>query len=165
MLFIPLHVCRLLFRHLPLHCWYPPLLSLAPCFHPVLVSPCMISFILMLVTPLLVGEKKKKPLLKLSSMAGLWFEAAHRLRWELYQVVKQLQEWASPSIFFLGHMLTFSVSLFLYPFVQCLLHSSLSTAWYPLFIHCFHPLLTSASNGLSLSCPNFLQSSIFDFQC
>lgn len=61
LLIVSLDMSNLLFLHLPLHYWYFPLLSLAYCFHHVLVSPYIISLILMLVTPLLVEKKKKSP--------------------------------------------------------------------------------------------------------
>lgn len=56
LLVVPLDVSKLLFLHLSLHYWYSPLLSLAYCFYRVLVSSYIISFILMLVTPLLVEK-------------------------------------------------------------------------------------------------------------
>lgn len=112
--------------------------------------------------------RKKEPSLKLPSLAGFWFEAAHRLWWEISQIVNQLHEWAwrccKSFHLFLVPQAHF-VSLCLYPFHQCLLHSSLSTAQHPLFNHCFHLLVTWTSNDLSLSYPNFLQSSSFNFQC
>lgn len=56
LLVVPLDVSKLLFLHLSLHYWYSTQLSLAYCFYHVLVSPYIISFILMLVTPLLVEK-------------------------------------------------------------------------------------------------------------
>lgn len=101
--------------------WAPPLTPsllafptavLSYCFYHMLLYSYMISFLLMTVTPLLVG--KKKPSLKLlPDNFGLWFEARHRLRWELYQIVNQLQGWVSPSIFFIGHMLIFCFFFFI----------------------------------------------------
>lgn len=136
-------MCRFLFWHLVLHWWYFPWLSLAHCFHPVLVSPCMISFILMLVTPLSVGEKKNP-----HSNYPHW--QGFDLRLHIGCDGKSLRYWisfmngleaaVSPSIFFLGHRLTLCLSV-------CILFTSV----YSIFLFLLSNILYLTIVFISLS--------------